>query len=198
MIGLVLPAVLFAAVYFPTLTKLSTALVSPYAKADVLKRLFAATIDGVPVIAAGLLYWNAGSTGALVIGALYLLVKDGIRGQSLGKLWCSLVVINLETGRPCTLRDSVWRNALFLIPGANVVAVVFEGITVLRDSQGQRLGDRIAQTQVIEGLGVKDLAASFARWWRTFIGELDSNVRKPGRENVRGRLRENACSRSCS
>jgi len=95
MIGLVLPAVLFAAVYFPTLTKLSTALVSPYAKADVLKRLFAATIDGVPVIAAGLLYWNAGSTGALVIGALYLLVKDGIRGQSLGKLWCSLVVINL-------------------------------------------------------------------------------------------------------
>ena len=106
------------------------------------------------------------------IGAAYLLLRDGVRGQSLGKLWLGLVVINLETSEPCTLKDSVWRNALFLIPGANVAALVLEAVTTMRDPQGQRLGDRIAQTQVVEGFGVKDLAASFQQWWRSLIGEL--------------------------
>jgi uncharacterized RDD family membrane protein YckC len=181
LVGLVLSAALFAAVYFPTLTKLSIALVSPYAKADVRKRLAAAIIDGVPVIVSWLLYFSAGSTLLPLLGASYMLLRDGVRGQSLGKLWLGLVVMNLETGRPCTLKDSIWRNALFIIPGANIAAIVLEAMTVARDPQGQRLGDRIAQTQVIEGFGVKDLAASFQQWWRSFLGELGPTVRKPNR-----------------
>ena len=177
-IGLVLPALLFAAVYFPTLNKFSLALVSPYAKADVRKRLAAALIDGVPIVASFLFYWSAGSVLLPLIGAAYLLFRDGVRGQSLGKLWLGLVVMNLETSEPCTLKDSVWRNALFLIPGANVAALVLEALTTMRDTQGQRLGDRIAQTQVVEGFGVKDLAASFEQWWRRLIGELDPSGRK--------------------
>ena len=114
-IGLVLPALLFAAVYFPTLNKFSLALVSPHAKADVRKRLAAALIDGAPIVASFLFYWSAGSVMLPLIGAAYLLLRDGVRGQSLGKLWLGLVVVSLETGEPCTLMDSVWRNALFLI-----------------------------------------------------------------------------------
>ena len=184
MLGFVLPAVLFAAVYFPMVTQLSIALVSPYAKADVRKRLFAATMDGVPVITAWLLYWDSGSPVFPVIGAGYVLLRDSMRGQSVGKLLLGLVVISLETGRPCTLKASVWRNVVFLIPGANVVAVFLEPLTVVRDPQGQRLGDKLAQTQVIEGFGVRDLAASFQRWWRSFLSELSPIVRKPGREPV--------------
>ena len=180
-LGLVLPAVLFAALYFPTVTKLSIALVSPYVKADVRKRLFAATIDGVPVIISWFLYWNSGSLSFLVLGAGYLLLRDSVRGQSLGKLLLGVVVLSLETGRPCTLKHSVWRNVLFLIPGANVMAVLLEPITVVRDPQGQRLGDKLARTQVVEGFGVRDLAASFQRWWRSFITELNPIVRKPSR-----------------
>ena len=184
LLGFVLPAVLFAAVYFPAITQLSIALVSPYAKADVRKRLFAATRDGVPVITTWLLYWDSGSPLFLVIGAGYLLLRDSMRGQSLGKLLLGLVVISPETGRPCTLKGSVWRNVLFLIPGANVVAIFLEAITVVRDPQGQRLGDKLAQTQVIEGFGVRDLAAYFQQWWHNFISELHPFVRKPGREPV--------------
>jgi hypothetical protein len=182
-IGLVLPALLFAAVYFPTLNRYSLALVSPYAKADVRKRLAAALIDGVPIVASFLFYWSAGSVLLPLIGAAYLLLRDGVRGQSLGKLWLGLVVMNLETRQPCTLKDSVWRNALFLIPGANLAALVLEARTTMRDAQGQRLGDRIAQTQVVEGFGVKDLAASFQAWWHGFIGELGL----PGRKRIPSR-----------
>jgi hypothetical protein len=33
--------------------------------------------------------------------------------------------------------------------------VFLEALTIARDSLGQRLGDRIAQTQVVEGLGAR-------------------------------------------
>ena len=181
MLGFVLPAVLFGLVYFPAVTRLSIALVSPYAKADVRKRLFAATIDGLMVITTWFLYRNSGSPLFLVTGAGYLLLRDSVRGQSLGKFLVGVVVISLETGRPCMLKCSVWRNVLLLIPGANVVAIFLEPITIVRDPQGQQLGDRLAQTQVVEGLGARDLAASFRRWWRRFVAELNPMVRRPGR-----------------
>ena len=46
---------------------------------------------------------------------------------------------------------------LFLVPGLNVVAVILETVTTVRDPQGLRLGDRLAQTQVVEGLGAREL-----------------------------------------
>ena len=52
----ILPAVLFALVYFPIVTQLSRGLLSPYVKADVRKRLFAATIDGLMVVTACVFY----------------------------------------------------------------------------------------------------------------------------------------------
>ena len=181
---LIVPALLFAVVYFPTLTKFSMALVSPYAKADVTKRLFAATIDGLAVITTGYFYASTGSAFLLVVGALYLLLRDAVRGQSLGKFFMGLVVISVETGRPSTFRESVWRNAMLLIPGANVVAIFLESITIVRDPQGQRLGDKVAQTQVVEGLGARDVAAAFQQWWRSFVGGLNPVLRRPGRQPV--------------
>ena len=148
---LALPAGLFAVVYFPTVRQFSMALVSPYAKADVMRRFFAAMIDSLAVIIIVYVYSNSRSASLLVVGALYLLLRDSVRGQSPGKFFMGLVVISLETGRPCTVKDSIWRNAVLLIPGANVVAIFLESITIVRDPQGQRLGDKVAQTQVVEG-----------------------------------------------
>jgi uncharacterized RDD family membrane protein YckC len=182
MLSLLFPAVLFALVYFPTLHYLSVGLVSPYAKVDVWKRLLAACLDGVPAVAAWLVYRNTGSVVALAGAAVYLLLRDGIGGQSLGKLLLGLVVVNIQTGRFCSVKDSVLRNVFVLIPGANIVAVFLESITILRDPQGQRLGDRLAQTQVIEGLGAKDLARSFQHWWLGVFGNLDRHVRRPRRQ----------------
>ena len=118
----ILPSVVFALVYFPIVTQLSRGLLSPYAKADVKRRLFAATTDGLLVVTSWFLYWNADSVLYLAAGATYLLFRDAIKGQSIGKFLLGLVVISLESGRPCSPAGSVGRNLLFLLPGANVVA----------------------------------------------------------------------------
>jgi hypothetical protein len=165
----VFPAVVFALAYFPIVSQLSMGLVSPYAKADVRKRLYAAAIDGMLVVTTVLLYQRLDSLVFPIAGALYLLCRDGVRGQSVGKFFCGLVVISLETGLPATLGSSVRRNALFLLPGANVVAFFLETMTIVRDVQGQRLGDRLAQTHVVEGLGAKDLVSALQRWWQSIL-----------------------------
>jgi uncharacterized RDD family membrane protein YckC len=182
MLSLLLPAVLFGLVYFPTLKYLSVGLVTPYAKVDVRKRLLAASVDGMSVIAAWFLYRNTGSLLGAAGAVVYLLLRDGIGGQSLGKLLVGLVVVNVRTGQFCTWKDSALRNVFVLIPGANLVAVFLESITIIRDPQGQRLGDRLAQTQVIEGLGAKDLATSFQRWWLGVFGELEREPRRRRRQ----------------
>ena len=182
MLRLLLPAVLFALVYFPTLKYLSVGLVTPYAKVDVRKRLLAAFVDGLPVIAAWVLYVRTGSLLGAAAAVIYLLLRDGIGGQSLGKLFVGLVVVNVRTGRLCSWKDSALRNVFVLIPGANLAAVFLEFITIVRDPQGQRLGDRLAQTQVIEGLGAKDLATSFERWWLNVFGNLERQARRPRRQ----------------
>ena len=157
----VFPALAFALAYFPMVSKFSRGLASSYAKADVAKRFAAATIDGLIVISLGLLYWTEGSWLAAAAGATYVLLRDSVNGQSVGKFLVGLVVISLETGRPASFGGSARRNLLFLLPGANVVAIFLEARTVVRDRQGQRLGDTLAQTQVVEGFGAKELVRSF-------------------------------------
>jgi RDD family len=177
----ILPAIVFALVYSPIVTKLARGLLSPYAKADVRRRLFAASIDGLIVVMSGLLYWTSDFVWYLAAGAAYLLFRDAIRGQSVGKLLLGLVVIGLESGRPCSLAGSARRNLLFLLPGANVVAIFLEARTVVRDLQGQRLGDRLAQTQVVEGLGAKDLVKLFRDWLMGLVAEFDRDLGGRGR-----------------
>jgi len=168
----VAPAVVFTLAYVPMVTRLSRGLVSPYAKADITRRLFAATTDGLIVALTCRLYWTSGSPLYLAAGAAYLLFRDAIRGQSVGKLAFGLVVMGLETGRPASLVTSLRRNALLLLPGANVAAIFLESATIVRDPQGQRLGDRLAQTQVVEGLGARDLVQAFADWLLGFGADL--------------------------
>jgi uncharacterized RDD family membrane protein YckC len=177
----ILPAIVFALVYSPIVTRLSRGLLSPYAKADVRRRLFAATIDGLMVVISCLLYWTSDFVLYLAAAAAYLLFRDAIRGQSVGKFLLGLVVISLETGRPSSVAGSVRRNLLLLLPGANVVAIFLEVRTVVRDPQGQRLGDRLAQTQVVEGLGAKDLVKSFQDWVMGFGTEFGRSVGGRGR-----------------
>lgn len=162
---LVLPALSFALLYFPALRWLSPSLASPYPKVDARRRLLAGSVDSFLFITSLYFYVNSESVWFVVSGAVYLVLRDGIQGRSVGKFCFGLAVLSLETGRPCTLGGSVRRNVVWLFPGVNVVAVLLEAITVVRDPQGHRLGDRLARTQVVEGFGARDLAESFVRWW---------------------------------
>ena len=78
--------------------------------------------------------------------------------------FCSVLrVISLADGRPCSRLHSAQRNFILLVPGLNVVAAALETVAVVRDPQGQRLGDTLANTQVVEGLGARELATSLQR-----------------------------------
>ena len=181
----VLPSLAFSLGYFPALNRLTVSLVSPYARADIRKRLYAAAVDTLLVATSVVFAQLLQSIWFLVAGSLYLLLRDSVQGQSLGKLLFGLVVVSLDTGRPATLTSSVRRNLLFLLPGANVPAAFLETLTLVRDVQGQRLGDRLAQTQVIEGFGAKDLVRSLIEWWSSFLPELH-RARQPKRRPVVG------------
>jgi uncharacterized RDD family membrane protein YckC len=175
---LVLSAVVFALAYFPIVTRIARGLASPYAKADVTRRLLAAAIDGLLVVTTCYFYWTSDAVLYVAAGAAYLLLRDAIKGQSVGKFFLSLIVIDLETGRPSSFFGSVRRNFLLLIPGANLLAIFLESATIVRDPQGQRLGDKLAQTQVVEGFGARELVKSFQDW---LLGIGDEFGRTAGR-----------------
>jgi len=151
--------------------------------------MFAATAD-VLIVAVTLFYYRAfESFGYLALAIAYLLFRDAIGGRSFGKFLFGLVVTDLETGRPCGHGAAIRRNALFLAPGANLVAAFLESSTIVRDPQGQRLGDRFALTQVVEGFGLKDLLTGVQQWVADLAdqlaGQLGDRVRKPDRAPVK-------------
>ena len=180
-----LAAITFGLAYHPILARLSVALVSPYAKAGIGRRALAAMIDGLLVATTLILYRQSEFLLYLLLGALYLLLRDAIAGRSVGKFLCGLVVIDLKTGRPCGRGASINRNALLLLPGANVVAVFLEAATIVRDPQGQRLGDRLAWTQVVDGFGARDVVTALQAWWLDFLENLEGNPRRRRRAPVR-------------
>jgi uncharacterized RDD family membrane protein YckC len=138
---------------------------------DLRRRFFAAGVDASVVMTVVVLYTATGAVPFLIGAAIYVAMRDAIAGRSVGKFLLGLVVIQLETGRPAGPMVSLRRNLLFLLPGANLVAVGLESLTIVRDPQGQRLGDRLAQTQVVDGFAVKEAARALAEWWRRFLPE---------------------------
>lgn len=164
---MLLPALSFALLYFPALTRLAPPLDSPYPKVHWRRRLVAGAVDASLVGLAIYFFVHDGSMAFLTVGAAYVIVRDGIAGRSVGKFFTGLSVVELQTGRACSFSSSVIRNLVFLLPGVNVVALPLEAVTVARDAHGQRLGDRWARTQVVEGFGARDVAGSFSSWWPT-------------------------------
>lgn len=179
---LLLPAVAFALAYSSIVTHFSRGPVSPYTKADLRKRFCAAFVDALVVTTLSLGYWTGGSPLYLAFGAGYLLLRDAVGGRSIGKLLFGLAVISIETGRPSSFAGSVERNLLLLLPGPNVVAVFLEARTIVADPQGQRLGDRLAQTQVVEGAGARELVKSLQDWLTSLgigVGSAVGGRRRP-------------------
>ena len=90
-------------------------------------------------------------------------------------------MVYVDTGHRCGLRGSIARNIIFVLPGANLAAIVLETRTLMRDPQGHRLGDRLAHTQVVEGLGARDVVKSLQQWWESVVSDLPRAARRPDR-----------------
>lgn len=80
---------------------------------------------------------------ALGILAVYILLRDGFHGRSIGKHMLGLRLLT-PGSTPCGLVRSVVRNIPLLIPGWNLL----EAVLVLAGRN--RTGDRIARTAVTE------------------------------------------------
>lgn len=139
-------------------------------KADLMKRFIAVVIDGAIAAVIGFIPVVGG-----LVGAAYILTRDGfdydfMKQRSVGKQLMKLRPIALD-GSKMTLRSSIRRNwplvfgsltqvLLFipvigwlLIPLVAIAAAVLgivEIVLVLTNSEGRRLGDRVANTKVIE------------------------------------------------
>jgi len=91
-----------------------------------------------------------------VISALYFILRDSLKGKSIGKLILGLTVVNLERGRPADLADSILRNSvlgIIIVPAIGwIIFFILIVIITIQISLGkeQRIGDRFAHTKVIE------------------------------------------------
>ena len=97
----------------------------------------------------------------VVIGwaIFYSLIRDGFgAGQSWGKKICGLMVVNLNTNEPCKKVQSLVRNVFALlisvglswVPVINGLSSLVEPIVALVHEKGQRVGDMVGNTQVID------------------------------------------------
>jgi uncharacterized RDD family membrane protein YckC len=116
-------------------------------------RLFGQLLDGVvggaPMLVGGAASRLSGALGTilLIAGALwavfYYLFADGFEdGQSFGKRWIGMRVVDVETGAPCTFGKSFIRNLLLAMLGPIDWIFIF-------GERHQRLGDKAAGTIVI-------------------------------------------------
>lgn len=140
------------------------------AKADLGKRAVAMIIDAVIATVIGFIPAIGG-----LIGAAYMLLRDGLEfdfmnQRSVGKHVMKLHIESLD-GSPLDIVTSIRRNWMFalgaliplllFIPVIGWIAIPFVGLAglalgivevvlVITDPGGRRLGDKIANTRVIE------------------------------------------------
>ena len=120
-----------------------------------ISRLIGQFLDGFVSVApmfgayiVGVITGFEGITGILLLAAAlwsvgYILFADGMRGgQSLGKRWMGMVVIDAKSGEPCSYGKSFLRNLTLVLLGP------LDWIFIFGDSR-RRLGDRLAGTVVV-------------------------------------------------
>lgn len=100
----------------------------------------------------GATHWTAtmpwgGSLAYAVVVALYFILLEGYRGQTLGKMLVGVKVVNEATGAPPGLAGATVRTVLRVVDGLLSYLVAF--IVVLASAKRQRLGDMAARTLVV-------------------------------------------------
>ena len=140
------------------------------AKAELSKRFLAMLIDCVLTMVVA---WVPVIGG--LVGGAYMLLRDGLEldfmdQRSIGKKVMKLRPIRLD-GQPMDMATSVKRNwpfaigllgsvlvvipvigwvALLLLAVIGMIVTIIEAIMVLTDAEGRRMGDKLAETMVVE------------------------------------------------
>lgn len=87
-----------------------------------------------------------------ILPITYNFIKDGLgKGQSIGKKSVNLMVINLDTNTYCGKGKSFLRNFISsIVAFIPFIGWLIEPILVIVSEDGRKLGDKAANTQVIE------------------------------------------------
>ena len=129
-----------------------------YPKAHVLNRFIAKLIDLFIVVAAGEIAPPVG----FVSGLVYILIADGFAGgKSIGKRLVGLQTMRVDSRDAAGFRESIIRNLplgcaqiAFAIPWigwlVSLAILAFEGLLIIGNEQGRRLGDEVARTHVLD------------------------------------------------
>jgi len=117
-------------------------LTDTYASID--SRIGAQLIDTLIVIVIALfLDVLVGFLMSIAVAFIYLLFQDGLpRGQSLGKRFLKIAVVNKSNGKNCSYWKSFVRNIILWVLG------IFDWLFIFSKSR-QRLGDKAANTIVL-------------------------------------------------
>ena len=131
-------------------------------RAGLLLRIFAKVLDFILIAAAAEIVPRAG----FYAGLSYLLISDGLfEGRSIGKVLIGLRVVSIEHNEPCTVKESIVRNAFlgagllpFRLPLVGswigwvfiLLVCALEFLILLGSREGMRLGDEFARTTVTE------------------------------------------------
>jgi uncharacterized RDD family membrane protein YckC len=92
--------------------------------------------------------WTAASISeslilfAALLSFVPILLKDGTKGVSIGKLIAGLRTVDFTTKQSCGIGKSILRNIILYIPFMLLIELVFI-------QNGKRLGDRIVNTRVV-------------------------------------------------
>ena len=129
-----------------------------YPKAQVLNRGIAKLIDVFIVAAADQMIVPVG----FLAGLAYILIADGFAGgRSIGKRLIGLQTVLPDRRESAGFRESIIRNLPFAVAQlafavpyvgwiVSVAIMALEGVLVIGNEQGRRLGDEVAGTQVLD------------------------------------------------
>ncbi|MEO5956182.1 MAG: RDD family protein [Nitrospiraceae bacterium] len=129
-----------------------------YPKAQVLNRGIAKLIDVFIVAAADQMIVPVG----FFAGLAYILIADGFAGgRSIGKRLIGLQTVLPNRRESAGFRESIIRNLPFAIAQlafavpyvgwiVSVAIMALEGVLIIGNEQGRRLGDEVAGTQVLD------------------------------------------------
>ena len=129
-----------------------------YPKAQVLNRGIAKLIDVFIVAAADQMIVPVG----FLAGLAYILIADGFAGgRSIGKRLIGLQTVLPDRRESAGFRESIIRNLPFAVAQlafaipyvgwiVSIAIMALEGVLVIGNEQGRRLGDEIAGTQVLD------------------------------------------------
>ncbi len=112
------------------------------------KRVCAFSIDFLILLTLELITLRfASSTFYILIWVVFFALKDSFNGQSLGKRFVGIQVVDNNNLRISFLK-SLLRNLLFLFPMFFVPIILIEYVVMSYNSLGRRIGDMIARTSV--------------------------------------------------